>query len=91
MKLGDVTIEKEEGTTWTEDGIHYIASGPYGVSDGTDFLLYAPGTPADLIPAACRDWWPDAYRWRNGEIDILNGWGLCNLNEGTAFYTTWLQ
>ena len=56
MKLGDVTIEKEEGTTWTEDGIHYIAAGPYGVSDGTDFLLYAPGTPADLIPAACRDW-----------------------------------
>lgn len=91
MKLRDVTIEKEEGTTWTEDGIHYIASGPYGVSDGTDFLLYAPGTPADLIPTACRDWWPDAYRWRNGEIDILNGWGLCNLNEGTAFYTTWLQ
>ena len=91
MKLEDVTMEKEEGTTWKEDGINYIASGPYGVSDGTDFLLYAPGTPADLIPAACRDWWPDAYRWRNGEIDILNGWAICNLNEGTAFYTTWLQ
>ena len=91
MKLGDVTIEKEEGTTWTEDGIHYIAAGPYGVSDGTDFLLYAPGTPVDIIPAECRNWWPDAYRWRNGEIDKLNGWGLCNLNEGTAFYTTWLQ
>ena len=91
MKLGDVTIEKEEGTTWTEDGIHYIASGPYGVSDGTDFLLYAPGTPIDLIPAACRDWWPDAYRWRNGEIDILNGWALCNLSKGTAFFTCWLS
>ena len=91
MKLGDVTIEKEEGTTWTENGIHYIAAGPHGVFGGTDFLLYAPGTPVDLIPAECRNWWPDAYRWRNGEIDILNGWSLCNLNEGTAFYTTWLQ
>lgn len=91
MKLGDVTIEKEEGTTWTEDGIHYIAAGPYGVSGGTDFLLYAPGTPVDFIPAECRNWWPDAYRWRNGEIDKLNGWGLCNLSEGTAFYTTWIQ
>jgi len=91
MKLEDVAIEKEEGTTWTEDGIHYIAAGPYGVSGGTDFLLYAPGTPIDLIPAECRNWWPDAYRWRNGEIDILDGWGLCNLNEGTAFFTTWLQ
>ena len=55
MKLGDVAIEKEEGTTWTEDGIHYIAAGPYGVSGGTDFLLYAPGTPIDLIPAECRN------------------------------------
>ena len=91
MKLGDVTIEKEEGTTWTEDGIHYIAAGPYGVSGGTDFLLYAPGTPGDLIPAECRSWWPDAYRWRNGEIDILNGWALCNLSEGTAFFTCWLS
>ena len=90
MKLGDVAIEKEEGTTWTEDGIHYIAAGPYGVSGGTDFLLYAPGTPIDLIPAECRNWWPDTYRWRNGEIDVLNGWGLCNLNEGTAFFTSWL-
>jgi len=91
MKLGDVTIEKEEGTTWTEDGIYYIATGPYGVSGGTDFLLYAPGTPIDFIPAACRDWWPDAYRWRNGEINMLNGWSLCNLNEGTAFFTCWLS
>lgn len=91
MKLGDVTIEKEEGTTWTENGIHYIAAGPHGVSGGTDFLLYAPGTPVDLIPAECRNWWPDAYSWRNGEIDIMNGWGLCNLNEGTAFFTCWLS
>ena len=91
MKLGDVTMEKEEGTTWTEDGIHYIASGPYGVSDGTDFLLYAPGTPADLLPAACRDWWPDAYRWRNGEIDLLNGWALYNLDAGHGFFTSWLS
>ena len=91
MKLGDVTIEKEEGTTWTDDGIHYIAAGPHGVSGGADFLLYAPGTPADLIPAECRNWWPDAYLWRSGEIDILNGWALCNLSKGTAFFTCWLS
>jgi len=88
MKLGDVTTEKEEGTTWTKGGIHYIAAGPHGVSGGTEFLLYAPGTPVDLIPAECRNWWPDAYRWRNGELDSLNGWALCNLNEGTGFYTS---
>ena len=91
MTLGEVTIEKEKGTTWTEDGIHYIVAGPHGVSGGTDFLLYAPGTPVDMIPAPCRDWWPDAYYWRNGEINVLDGWALCNLNEGAAFYTAWLR
>ena len=91
MTLGEVALEKEKGTTWTEDGIHYIAAGPHGVSEGTDFLLYAPGTPVDMIPASCRDWWPDAYYWRKGEIDVLDGWALCNLNEGAAFYTAWLR
>jgi len=91
MTLGEVALEKEKGTTWTEDGIHYIAAGPHGVSEGTDFLLYAPGTPVDMIAASCRDWWPDAYYWRKGEIDVLDGWALCNLNEGAAFYTAWLR
>lgn len=91
MKLGDVTTEKGNGTTWTEDGIQYIASDPHGISGGTDFILYAPGTPADLLPAACRDWWPDAWRWRNGEIDLLNGWALCNLDVGHGFFTSWLS
>ena len=91
MKLGDLTMEEEEGTTWTEDGIHYIASDPHGISGGTTFLLYAPGTPADLLSAACRDWWPDAYRWRNGEIDLLNGWALYNLDAGYGFFTSWIS
>ena len=91
MKLGDVTIEQEEGTTWTEDGIRYIAYGPHGISGGTNFLLYAPETSADLLPTDCRDWWPEAYLWRSGEIDILDGWGLCNLEEGIGFFTSQLS
>ena len=91
MKLGDLTMEKEEGTTWTEDGIHYIASDPHGISGGTTFLLYAPGTSGDLLPAACRDCWPDAYLWRSGEIDLLNGWALYNLDAGYGFFTSWLS
>ncbi len=91
MELGNVTIEQEEGTTWTKDGIHYIAAGLHGISDGTIFLLYAPGPPADLLPAACRDWWPDTNHWRSGEIDLLSGWALYNLNVGHGFFTCWLS
>jgi len=86
MKLGDIAMEQKEGTTWTEGSIHYIASSPHGISDGTDFLLYAPGTSADLLPADCRDWWPNAYLWRSGQINAIEGWSLCNINAGYGFF-----
>ena len=60
----------------------------YGVAGGDTFILYAPGTPGDDIPADCRDWWPDAYRWRRGELEQLEGWGLCNVDTGQGFFTS---
>lgn len=91
MELEDIDIEKKEGTTWTENGIHYIAAGPHGISGGTTFILYAPGTFADKLPAACREWWPDAYNWRWGEQDSLDGWALYNLDMEQGFFTSWIS
>lgn len=90
MKLENLTTEKKVEETWIEDGVRYIASEAYGVSGGEEFILYAPGTPADELPAECRSWWPDAYPWRNGEQELLEGWGLCNVNTGQGFFTDWL-
>jgi len=86
MRLESVITEKPEGETWIEDNIRYIASEPYGLTGGKDFLLYAPGTPADDLPADCRDWWPDAWLWRSGEVETLDGWALCNVDEGQGFF-----
>lgn len=86
MRLESVTTEKPEGETWIEDNIRYIASEPYGLTGGADFLLCAPGTLADDLPAGCRDWWPDAWLWRSGEAEALDGWALCNVDEGFGFY-----
>lgn len=91
MKLGALTTERIPEETWIADGVRYIAAEAAGVAGGEEFILLAPGTPADEIPTECRDWWPDAYLWRSGEVEQLEGWGLCNLNEGTAFFTTWMQ
>ena len=91
MTLGSLTTERTPKETWIADGVRYIATEAAGVAGGETFILFAPGTPADEIPAECRDWWPDAYRWRNGEIEQLEGWALCNVKVGTGFYTSWLS
>lgn len=91
MKLSELTTEKEAEQTWIEGGVRYISAEPYGVTGGNTFILYAPGTPADELPADCRDWWPDAYQWRKGEIEQLEGWGLCNVETGQGFFTSWLS
>ena len=91
MKLTRLSTEKEPETTWIEEGIRYIASEAYGVSGGEDFILYAPGIPADELPAECRDWWPDAYHWRDGKLDQLVGWALYNVDTGQAFFTRWMH
>lgn len=90
MKLADLTTENEVEESWIEDGVRYIASEAYGVSGGEEFILYAPGMPADELSAECRTWWPDAFLWRNGEQEQLEGWGLCNVNTGQGFFTDWL-
>lgn len=91
MTLGSLTTERAPEEAWIADGVRYIAAEAAGVAGGETFILFAPGTPADEIPAECRDWWPEACRWRNGEIEQLEGWALCNMKEGTGFYTSWLS
>lgn len=91
MKLSGLSTEKEKDVTWIEDGIRYVAADPYGVAGGEEFILYAPEAPADELTADCRSWWPDAYLWIRGEQEELNAWGLCNINMGEGFFTTWMS
>ena len=91
MKLSDLTTEKKPEESWIEGGVKYIASEAYGVAGGEEFILFAPGTPADDLPAECRTWWPDAHLWRSGEMDRLEGWCLYNANTGQGFFTDWME
>lgn len=87
MHLEELITEEPAGKKWTEDGVLYITSDPLGITDGEEFILYAPGTPADELSGKFRDtWWPDAWLWRSGELSQLNCWGLCNVNTGAGFF-----
>lgn len=86
MELEELTTEEPAGKEWIEDNIRYITSDPLGMEDGEEFILYAPGTPADELSEEFRDWWPGVWRWRSGELSQLNCWGLCNVNTGQGFF-----
>ena len=88
MKLSELTTENEPGEVWIADQIQYIASDPYGLTWSTEFLLYAPRTPIDEMLATARSWWPNVWLWRKGEVDTLDGWGLCGVSSGAGFFTS---
>ena len=87
MRLSELQTEKQPGETWVEDGTLYIAAEAHGIAGGEEFLLCGPLTPIDDLPAECRSWHPEAYLWRQGERELLQGWAICNLNTGTAFFS----
>lgn len=87
MQLEELTAAGPAGKEWTEDGIRYIINAdPVGMTDGEEFILYAPGTPADELPEEFRYWWPGEWHWRSGELSHLDRWGLCNVNTGAGFF-----
>lgn len=90
MTLETLVCEAEEGTEWIENQQRHIASGPYGMELGETFFLYPPETAAEGLSGDFLSWWPENWRWRQGEIDTLGGWGLCNTATGDGFFTHWM-
>ena len=44
MTLKEITTESTESKEWITDGVRYIASEPYGLESGKEFLFYTPQT-----------------------------------------------
>ena len=58
MTLSKITAEKEKGEEWIEDGILNKYSEPYGMEDGTEYLLYTPDTKIAEVPEEFLKWYP---------------------------------
>ena len=87
MKLENIKTEKETGEIWVEDGIKYIASEPYGLEKGTDFIFYLPDTPIDSLPENFLSWWP--YRYpssQNETLKTLSCYGILNVDTEYGFF-----
>ncbi len=57
MRVETLTLRDEEGKEWVEDGVKYIASGPYGMpAVGGELRLYLPGHPTDAFSQELLSW-----------------------------------
>ena len=84
MTLEETVIEETPAPEWDEGEIHYIASEPFGIEAGTEFLLYAPETPTASLSQDFLNWWPD---WNVEDNGTLGCWGLSNAKMGYGFFT----
>ena len=91
MRLEELVYDTEIGKEQIGgEGIRYVTAEPYGIAGGEEFIFYLPGTLVEELNEDFISWWPDAYLWRNGELDTLTGYGLHNVNTGDGFFSNWL-
>lgn len=88
MTLSKITAEKEKGEEWIEDGILNKYSEPYGMEDGTEYLLYTPDTKIAEVPEEFLKWYPG---WNfvdedGNHSDTLSCYGIYNIKMGYGFF-----
>lgn len=87
MTLSEITPSALEGEEWIEDGVRYVASGPYGLEDGTEFLFYTPETPLEGLSEEFLMWWPNWSFEGDQTLDTLSCYGICNVEAQYGFFT----
>lgn len=87
MQLAEIHTVQTDGEEWIEDGIRYIAAGPYGIDGGTEFRFYTPGiTAGEVTPNDALLWIPFGYY--EDSSSIVKEYLLVNVAEGNAFFNT---
>lgn len=87
MTLGDTQLKYPAGEEWIEDEVLYIATGPYGLDGGTDFIFYLPDTPTDTLSQDFLSWWPYRYDQSDDPKATLSCFGILNVATGNGFFT----
>lgn len=85
MTLSDIKLKHTPETEWIEDEIKYIASGPYGLEGGKDFVFYLPSTPLTVLSEDFLSWWPHRFDFDNQKT-TLSCYGILNKSTSDGFF-----
>ena len=86
MTLTTLETAAQSGDEWIEEGVRYIASEPYGLNCGAEFMLYLPETPLDALSEDFLSWWPHRFDQSENPSDMLNCYGIMNVEKGYGFF-----
>ena len=84
VKLVTLESEKPDGEMWIEDEVRYIASTPYGIDGGDEFILYTPDTKTKDLDEEFLFWWPKSMEMY--APDTLTQYAIHNLATNEGFF-----
>ncbi len=64
MRLEELDIDPTEAEEWIEDGVRFVASGPYGLEGADEVMVYLPGSCISDLPYGFTSW-----------VSMFNAWG----------------
>ena len=86
MTLAGYETEETPGKEWIEDDVLYIASGPYGIEEGTDFYFYLPSLPINEASEDMLSWWPLRFSPEGQNAETISMYAVYNINTGECFF-----
>ena len=88
LRLVESGTSEPNGNEWIDDQIRYVASDPYGIAGGDEFILYFPGTPISELTDEGRQWYQMPRALSDEDLpQTLPCYGLYNVNEANAFFS----
>ncbi len=79
IRVDALARDESQPEEYTDGGVRYVRAEPYGLGEGDEMLLAAPGTPVEAIPEELRVW------THQGDADVLDGWFLYSEKNGSGF------
>lgn len=83
LSLEFLTTERTPQDIYFEEGIRYVPAGPYGLEEGTEFLLYTPGINISELPEGFVFWLWGVFDPR--AVETLPCYGIYNPEGGAGF------
>lgn len=83
VSVYELKVSEEIGTEYVDDGLRFVITEPYGLSEGDTMRLYRPGTPTSLFSEDML-LWAHVYG-EGGAAAELESWFLCSENNGSGF------
>lgn len=88
LRLVESGTSEPIGNEWIDDQVRYVASDPYGIAGGDEFILYFPGTPMSELTDDGRQWYRMPRALSDEDLpQTLPCYGLYNVNEANAFFS----